>query len=291
MPMSSPLLLLLIGAAASAATDPDVLVTGATGRTGQLIYRELKARRGAQGGGVRALVTDLAQARSVLNCSLCDASEGIFLGDVTDPSTLAPAFAGVGRVAIAVGFTSENASEAAFKAVEYTGVINQVAALTNATANPAAAAAAAAAVVGGGAAGLRVAIVSSAGTTVANPSPQMGGPILFWKLNAEAFLGSAVGALLTATIAIKPGGLDSPRAGPRLLVAPATDALCAAGQQGVARADVARVLVAALEDDTLSGGLRLDLGSTQGAPTTDDELGAVIRGGLWPWQQGKRKGN
>ena len=283
MPRSSPLLLLLVGVAASAgaATDPDVLVTGATGRTGQLIYRELKARRGAQ-GGVRALVTDLAQARSVLNCSRCDASEGIFLGDVTDPSTLAPAFAGVGRVAIAVGFTSENASEAAFKAVEYTGVINQVAALTNATANPAAAAAAGG---GAGAVGLRVAIVSSAGTTVANPSPQMGGPILFWKLNAEAFLGSAVGALLTAAIAIKPGGLDSPRAGPKLLAAPATDAICAAGQQGVARADVARVLVAALEDVTLSGGLRLDLGSTQGAPTTDDELGAVIRGGLWPWQQ------
>ena len=251
----------------------DVLVTGATGRTGRLIYAQLKARR----SGVRALVTDINTAQQVLNCSKCDATEGVFLADVTDPASLVPAFAGVTSLAIAVGITDESASEKELEAVEYLGVVHQVTALVNASANPAAA---------GADARLRVALLSSAGTTIANPSPQMGGPVLFWKLNAEAFLSSAAADPRLTTISLKPGGLDSPRAGPRLLLAPATDTLATTGREGVSRTDVARVMVAALQDITLTGaGLRLDMGSTQGAITTDDELAPLLTGGLWPWQQ------
>jgi uncharacterized protein YbjT (DUF2867 family) len=116
--------LLLLGAVCTASAEGDVLVTGATGRTGRLIYERFKAARG--GNGVRALVRNLSTAAAVLNCSACDASEGIFLADVTEPASLQPAFAGVSVVAIAVGETNYSATEAQMEAVEYTGVMNQV---------------------------------------------------------------------------------------------------------------------------------------------------------------------
>jgi hypothetical protein len=116
----------------------------------------------------------------------------------------------------------------------------------------------------------------------------MGGPILHWKLNAEAFLASASSPALT-TIAVKPGGLDSSHAGPKLLATPSTDALQRSRQEGISRADVARTLVAALksQDPLLQGrSIRFDLGSTQGTATTDGELVALIKGSaLWPWQR------
>lgn len=62
----------------------------------------------------------------MLNCSVCDASEGIFLADVTDLASLSPAFSNVSIVAIAVGEANYSATEAQMEAVEYTGVMNQV---------------------------------------------------------------------------------------------------------------------------------------------------------------------
>ena len=120
------LLLLCCLAVCDAAAPPTgyVLVTGATGRTGRLIYEGFKSARGAN--GVRALVRNLSTAAAVLNCSACDASEGIFLADVTDPASLTPAFAGVSVVAIAIGETNYSATEEQMEAVEYTGVMNQV---------------------------------------------------------------------------------------------------------------------------------------------------------------------
>jgi uncharacterized protein YbjT (DUF2867 family) len=117
--------LLLLGVVCMCvAAGGDVLVTGATGRTGRLIYERFKAAGGAN--GVRALVRNRTTAAAVLNCTACDASEGIFLADVTDPASLQPAFAGVSVLAIAVGETNYSATESQMEAVEYTGVINQV---------------------------------------------------------------------------------------------------------------------------------------------------------------------
>ena len=70
-----------------------VLVTGAAGRTGELLYAYLKAD--PRIGQVRALVygsgtgspAERQKAKAALNCSACDASEGIFYGDVTVPSS------------------------------------------------------------------------------------------------------------------------------------------------------------------------------------------------------------
>lgn len=122
---------------------------------------------------VRALVTSIDDARAALNCSVCDESEGVYLGDVTNASTLLPAARGVDTVAIAVG-VSGDVPEDVQKAVEFGGVQNTVAALAQ-PANQA----------GGTTARLRVVLCSSMGTTDPDPSPMEGGSVLFWKLNAE----------------------------------------------------------------------------------------------------------
>ena len=146
-----------------------VLVTGATGRTGSLLYAKLKAD--PRVGTIRALVTSLDKARSTLKCTKCDPSEGIYLGNVTQLSTLTAAMKGVTTVAITVG-ASPYSSPDLQHAIEFTGVQNQVRALA----------------AGGGAASaaeLRVVLCSSMGTSAPSPKPQEGGSILFWKLNAE----------------------------------------------------------------------------------------------------------
>ena len=111
-----------------------VLVTGAAGRTGELLYAYLKAD--PRIGQVRALVygsgtgspAERQKAKAALNCSACDASEGIFYGDVTVPSSLTAAFDGMDTVAITTavgGFGNDTKT----REVELVGVENQAAAL------------------------------------------------------------------------------------------------------------------------------------------------------------------
>ena len=101
-----------------------VVVTGATGRTGSLIYKSLKD---AGVTAVRAAVrsTNVTEAQTILNCTRCDATEGVFLGaDVTKPESLTAAFSGATDLMDAVGFTGTNQSLMA--SVEWHGVENQV---------------------------------------------------------------------------------------------------------------------------------------------------------------------
>ena len=63
---------------------------------------------------VRALVTSIDDARAALNCSVCDESEGVYLGDVTNASTLLPAARGVDTVAIAVGVLGQRRNQRAY---------------------------------------------------------------------------------------------------------------------------------------------------------------------------------
>merc|ERR1719291_78466 len=81
----------------SAAGGPPAVVLGATGRTGSLVYGLLKSR----GAAVRAVVRNVTKARLRLGCSRCDESEGIYVGDVTQPSTLAAPMKGAGSLVIA----------------------------------------------------------------------------------------------------------------------------------------------------------------------------------------------
>ena len=226
-PTASALLLLAAGAAAMPKEDVfggGVLVTGAGGKTGSLVYKQLKAQ-GVK--NLRASVYSLDKARSALGCTKCDASEGIFVGDVTRPETLAAAFKGVKTVLCAVG-AGEGMNATMQKAVEFTGVENQIGALT--AGNP-----------GVAPAELTFVLCSSMGTTDPAPKPYEGGPVLFWKLNAEAFLGSCG---VTAVV-VKPGGLMDGPAGKSTLVVGHDDTLLAISPPTVTRSDVAAVMIAA----------------------------------------------
>ena len=63
------------------------MVTGATGHTGSQVYLTLQQ----QGVNVRGLVRNISKARSLLKCTACNASDGIYVGDITRPETLGDA--------------------------------------------------------------------------------------------------------------------------------------------------------------------------------------------------------
>ena len=87
-------LLTLVLVHLAACDNEAVLVVGATGQTGSRIYERLKASG----------VPTYAFIRQVLGCVKCDSSEGIFIGDVTNPSTIgANIFEHTGTIVIATG--------------------------------------------------------------------------------------------------------------------------------------------------------------------------------------------
>ena len=152
------LLLLFSFVPPSSFADPIYLVTGATGGTGSIIYKSLKSA----GYSTRALVTNVTKAKQLLNCSLCDESEGIYVGDVTNVTSLEPAMAGVSFVADAVG-AGGGSSDAVLENVEWHGVENQVSALAQSANDQ-----------GRLLSSLQFSMISSMGTTEINPKePQI----------------------------------------------------------------------------------------------------------------------
>jgi len=248
-----------------ATTGRTVLVTGATGRTGKIVYATLKQ----QGVTVRALVRNVDNAKTVLNCSKCDASEGIYVGDVTQTSTLVAASKGVDTVAVCIGL-SGNESRDTMKAVEWKGLENQVAALS--LANPST-----------DLSKIQVMMVSSMGTTNPKPAKFEGGEDLFWKLQGETFLAtSGVGYTI-----IKPCGLLDSEGGKSSLVVGHDDFPNSplTMMNAIAREDVAAVMTTALMNQDLSMGLRFDLCTNKvGKPTTD--LKQLIIDAKWTWKAG-----
>eukprot|EP00614_Pseudopedinella_elastica_P023859 CAMPEP_0172614998 /NCGR_PEP_ID=MMETSP1068-20121228/55764_1 /TAXON_ID=35684 /ORGANISM="Pseudopedinella elastica, Strain CCMP716" /LENGTH=280 /DNA_ID=CAMNT_0013419985 /DNA_START=8 /DNA_END=850 /DNA_ORIENTATION=- len=255
--------------------SPIYLVTGATGRSGSIIYSLLKSKNCT----TRALVRPGNDPSSILGCSACDESDGVYYGDVTNKSSLVPAMDGVSFLAIAVGVSGGTIDDMS-KDVEWKGVENQVSALgSQAVSN------------GRPLTALGVALIGSMGSTDPNPSPFGGGSILFWKLQAEAFLSSSA----VPFVIVNPCGLqDGPGAQTQLLVGHDDDllgpkALLTNGPTVVDREDVARVLVHALTSPRWRPeGLRFDLCSTKhGDATQNDDavLDALCEQALWPWAQ------
>jgi hypothetical protein len=153
-----------------------VVITGATGRLGSRLYFELQ--RNEQVSVVRAIVRTRERARSILGCNRCDESEGIYVGDITDPNGLDSAMEDgkVTTLAIASG-ANMSTTEEELRAVEFDGVVYSVRSLVmNSNSNNKSL--------------LKVVLCSSMGTT-RPPSPSSFGKILHWKLNAEAFLSTA----------------------------------------------------------------------------------------------------
>lgn len=240
-----------------ASSQRTVLVTGAGGRTGSTLYHLLKASPDVR---TRALVRNIDSAKKYLNCSKCDASEGIYVGDVTNITSLKAAFANVSVVAIAVGAPG-NSTKAQQKAIDYEGVVNQVSLL--ATLNGA----------DFGLGNLQVILCSSMGTTFPNPPPFMGGTDLFFKLNAEAFLATSG----VHSVIVKPCGLSTAKGGEATLVTGHDDEL--AVTTAIARADVAAVMAQAVFDRPLD--LRFDLCAKAGPATPPKD---VLQQAKYPWQ-------
>lgn len=249
------------------ASGPAVLLTGATGRTGSIVYGLLKKAD----VDVRAFVRSAEKAKKLLNCSKCDESEGIFVGDLLKPETLAPAMKGATTLAITTSAVP-NCDDLPFKPcgyrngsypvdIDFHGGLSQLDAFATASK------------------GLgNVVLISSMGTTDPNnPVDKIGnGHIGFYKLNEESHL-MATG--LSWTI-IKPCGLGDEEPMTKALVVSHDDQLA---PSTVPRADVARVMVEAVMKPKVAAGTRFDLCSKDGTPTTDlEELFASARP---PWQR------
>lgn len=262
---------LAVLASLTSATPPTVLVTGATGRTGSLLYNLLKQ----QGVDVRALVRNATKAREVIGCSKCDASEGIFVGDVTDKASLAPAVKGATTLAVVTSATPmcKNSSrpgppdcsypKGAYPIdIDFNGLKNQVEAFASESPKG------------------QVVLCSTMGTT--NPNgflEKLGnGHIGFYKLNGEAFL---MNSGLPFAI-VKPCGLtDGPAKEAELLVG--HDDEISVNPPTVPRADVARVMAKAILEPEEASELRFDLCSRAGPATTD--LSKLLEAAKYPWQR------
>ena len=239
-----------------------VLITGATGRTGAYLYKLLLSDSTLT---VRAFVRSADKARKVLGCKKCDATEGIYIGGVNDTVALTTAAAGASTVAIAVGLSGHEPASLG-KAVEFVGVKNTVGALLT-KANLAEQ---------GGLSNFRVVLCSSMGTTDPAPKPMEGGSVLFWKLNAEAFI-AASGVPFAI---VKPCGLLA-TPGNKTLLTGHDDSLLSTKPPIVAREDVARVMQAAIEFQG-EPRMRFDLCSKSGEPQAD--LQKLLRESEYPWQ-------
>jgi uncharacterized protein YbjT (DUF2867 family) len=238
-----------------------VLVTGAAGRLGSLLYKELRNR----GETVRAFVRDVDKAKAVLGCEACDESEGIFVGDVTVPHDLKHAMAdgSVTTLAVAIGVGYRSPPDVQ-RAVEFDSVVESVRTLALSST--------------GEKNDLGVVFCSSmASTKIFNSSAFA--DILHWKLNAEAFLATSG----IATTIVKPCGLPESMAGNNsTLLVGHFDSI--RDYHAVSREDVAAVMSEAVS--TLrrnKENLRFDLCSKPGPPTND--LGALIESARWEWNR------
>lgn len=236
-----------------------VLVAGATGRTGALVYAQLKSK----GIEVRAFVRNATKAREVLGCTKCDESEGIFVGDLTDPATMLAPIRGAKSLVIASSaspvcnpFPKCTFPKGAFPIdVDWVGAKALLAAFAGSAGNKA-----------------PVVLVSTMGTTEPEEAnDDVFQHISFYKLNFEAELMSSG---LPFTI-IKPCGLLNTPPTSNVLVVGHDDDL-KVSPPVISRADVARVVVASLERQDLSAGLRFDLCSQKGQPTADAALPALL---------------
>merc|ERR1711871_101946 len=250
--MTSSRLLLLLGLAACTQAVI-VLVTGATGKTGQLVYSQLKTA----GFEVRALVRNATKAQGILNCTApCTEKQGVFVGDVTKPETLTAAMQNVTRVVSTVGaFPKLTWHGLAYPKggypvdVDFHGLRNQV--------------------IAGAKAGVKhFLLVSSMGTTQPNTflDKMGGGQDLFYKLNAEAFL---MASGLAFTI-VKPGGLTNDPIGRARLLVGHEDSITNKRTISISRADVASVLAHACLAPSEAANTRFDLTSDKSKPATGD---------------------
>jgi len=269
----------LIGGAA--ALNRTVVVIGATGHTGSLVYKEMQAK----GIQVRAIVRNTTKAKELLGCSRCDASEGIFKGDIKDAASLAPAMIGADAIVMAIScdqkcvfpFDCHFLPGEDPKTVIYEGTQNVVTALASSK---------------GPALKDRQVLTVSMANTEKPPSfffdlmaKLWGGfDVGFFNLNSEAFIMSSG---MQHTI-VKPCGLaEGPGSQKRLIAA--HDGAGINMRNQVDRADLARVITAAMANPEISTGLRFDFCVDTAGPAQADAT-QILRDAMWPWDPRKNEG-
>lgn len=233
-----------------------VLVTGAGGRTGRIVFEKLKAGEFVARGLVRT-----AESKAALGND-----DGLFVGDITSPETLAPAFAGIDGLIILTsavpkpkpGFDPASGGRPEFyfveggspEEVDWLGQKAQIDAAMSAKVKHV------------------VLVGSMGGTDEANPLNSLGdGKILIWKRKAEQYLADS-GVAYTI---IRAGGLQDTGGGVRELLVGKDDELLQTQTRTIARADVAETAIQALLIEDAKG-KAFDLASKpegEGVPTTD----------------------
>lgn len=242
---------------ATESNKPTVLVTGAGGRTGQIVYSKLKERSDKFSG--RGLVRTEESKQAI------GGADDVFVGDIRDSDSLIPALQGADALVIltsAVPRMKPGSNPAKEKPefcfedgaypeqVDWIGQKNQIDAAK--------------------AAGVKqiVLVGSMGGTNPNHPLNSLGnGNILVWKRKAEQYLADSG---IPYTI-IRAGGLLDKPGGLRELIVGKDDELLQTDTKAIPRPDVAEVCIQALqyEEAKLKA---FDLASKpegSGAPTKD----------------------
>ncbi|XP_027350833.1 uncharacterized protein At5g02240-like [Abrus precatorius] len=210
-----------------------VLVTGAGGRTGQIVYKKLKERPNQY--VTRGLVRTEQSKQNI------GAADDIFVGDIRDAGSIVPAIQGIDALIILTsavpqmkpGFDPTKGQRPEFyfedgeypEQVDWLGQKNQIDAAK--------------------AAGVKqiVLVGSMGGTDINHPLNSLGnGNILVWKRKAEQYLADCG---IPYTI-IRAGGLQDKDGGVRELIVGKDDELLQTETRTIPRADVAEVCIQAL---------------------------------------------
>ncbi|XP_010262541.1 PREDICTED: uncharacterized protein At5g02240-like [Nelumbo nucifera] len=224
----------VVGAAMTDLPRPTVLVTGAGGRTGQIVYRKLKER------------TDQYVARGLVRTEeskeKIGGADDVFVGDIRDAESIIPAIQGIDALIILTsavpkmkpGFDPSKGGRPEFyfedgaypEQVDWIGQKNQIDAAKSVGVK-------------------QIVLVGSMGGTNPNhPLNSLGnGNILIWKRKAEQYLADSG---IPYTI-VRAGGLQDKDGGIRELLVGKDDELLQTETRTIARADVAEVCIQALQ--------------------------------------------
>ncbi|KAL5742739.1 hypothetical protein ACOSP7_029471 [Xanthoceras sorbifolium] len=211
-----------------------VLVTGAGGRTGQIVYKKLKER--SDHYVARGLVRTEESKEKVAG------ADDVFVGDIREANSIVPAIQGIDALIILTSavpkmkpdFDPTKGGRPEFyfedgsypEQVDWIGQKNQIDAAK--------------------AAGVKqiVLVGSMGGTNLNHPLNSLGnGNILVWKRKAEQYLADS-GVPYTI---IRAGGLQDKEGGIRELLVGKDDELLQTETRTIARADVAEVCIQALQ--------------------------------------------
>lgn len=246
------------GSLSAAVMSSTVLVTGAGGRTGQIVYKKLKERADQFVG--RGLVRTEESKEKIAG------GDDVFVGDIRDADAIVHACQGIEALIILTsavpkmkpGFDPSKGGRPEFyfeegsypEQVDWIGQKNQIDVAK--------------------AAGVKriVLVGSMGGTNPSHPLNSLGnGNILVWKRKAEQYLADSG---IPYTI-IRAGGLQDKDGGIRELVVGKDDELLQTETRTIARADVAEVCIQALQYEEAKF-KAFDLASKpegEGTPTND----------------------